>query len=549
MQSDTSSLPLVVENLSCRYKTREESTLVGVSFSAQEGQIILIAGESGCGKTTLLRCINGLIPRSYKADLSGTILLHGQSYTGKPLAEISQVVGTVLQDPERQILGAYVRNEIAFGLENLGVPRDEIVSRIAETLEYLGISHLGDRETFSLSGGEKQKLALAGVLVMRPDILALDEPLANLDSTSAKEALTLIRKMADEGKTILIIEHRVEDVLAVRPDLVMFMDEGCMTYMGSVDGLLQTANYHAVKLPAPVVIARATEEDQRHDQAPPPAIRSDAETLVEFQKVSFHYPNGPTVIDGVDLAIRHGDIVALLGPNGAGKTTLIKHAIGLLRPTEGRVLLEGKDSNEMTVANMARTVGYVFQSPRHMLFAPTIKEELAFGPRNLGFSPEDIETNIKSALAVVNLIGEADRPPLALSFGQQKRASIGSILAMRSAILVMDEPTAGQDYANYMNFMDSVVGLRGDDGAAYVFSAIVFITHDLDLAVSYANRVLLMSEGKIVADGSPQNVLADFDLLRRCRIHPTSLLKANLEHLDKTGGFLRTLSLAHALRK
>jgi energy-coupling factor transporter ATP-binding protein EcfA2 len=549
MHSDTSSLPLVVENLSCRYKTREEPALVDISFSAQAGQIILIAGESGCGKTTLLRCINGLIPRSYKTDLDGTILLYGQSYAGKPLAEISQVVGTVLQDPERQILGAYVRNEVAFGLENLGVPRDEIVSRIDETLDYLGINHLGNRETFTLSGGEKQKVALAGVLVMQPDILTLDEPLANLDPTSAKEALALIRRLADEGKTILIIEHRVEDVLALNPDLVMFMDHGQVTYMGSVDGLLKTANYHAVKLPAPVVIARATEEDLPHDQAPPPAARSDAEPLVEFQKVSFHYPNGPTVVDGVDLTIRHGDIVALLGPNGAGKTTLIKHAIGLLRPTEGRVLLGGKDSSEMTVANMARTVGYVFQSPRHMLFASTVEEELAFGPRNLGFSPEDIEANTKSALAVVNLSDESERPPLALSFGQQKRVSIASILAMRSAILVMDEPTSGQDYANYMNFMDSVVGLRGDDGTAYVFSAIVFITHDLDLAVSYANRVVLMNEGKIVADGRPQDVLADFDLLQRCRIHPTSLLKANLEHLDKTGGFLRTLSLAHALKE
>jgi energy-coupling factor transport system ATP-binding protein len=270
---------------------------------------------------------------------------------------------------------------------------------------------------------------------------------------------------------------------------------------------------------------------------------------VEFQQVSFNYPNGPTVINGVDLTIRKGDIIALLGPNGAGKTTLIKHAIGLLRPTNGQVLLEGRDSKEMTVARMARSVGYVFQSPRHMLFAPTVQEELAFGPRNMGLTPEDIETNIDQALSVVNLLEEADRPPLALSFGQQKRVSIASILAMRSAILVMDEPTAGQDYANYMNFMDSVVGLHGENGAEYRFAAIIFITHDLDLAVSYANRVLLMNEGRLVADGAPQAILADFDLLRRCRINPTSLLRANLEHLDKTGAFMRAASLAYALKE
>jgi len=548
MYSDSSLLPLVVDSLSCSYATRERPALQDISFSVQAGQIILIAGASGCGKTTLLRCINGLIPRSYKTELSGSILLNGQDYSDKPLAEVSEVVGTVLQDPERQILGAFVRNEIAFGLENLGVPRDEITARINETLEYLGIVHLQDRETFSLSGGEKQKVALAGVLVMRPDIVALDEPLANLDPASAQEALALTRQLADEGKTILIIEHRVEDVLGVHPDLVMQLDEGRVTYMGSVEGLLQAADYHAVKLPAPIVIARAMDEDHRHDQMLPPPASTDASALVEFEGVSFNYPMGPTVIKDVSLTIRDGDIIAILGPNGAGKTTLIKQAIGLLRPTSGRVLIGGKDSKETTIAEMAKTVGYVFQSPRHMLFAPTVHEEIAFGPRNLGYSPEDMETNIEQALAVVNLAEEVSRPPLALSFGQQKRVTIASILAMRSTILVMDEPTAGQDFANYMNFMDSVVGLRGSNGRAYRFSAIVFITHDLDLAVCYANRVLLMSEGQIVDDGPPQEVLADFDLLLRCRIIPTSLLKANMEHLEATGGFMRAESLAHALR-
>jgi energy-coupling factor transporter ATP-binding protein EcfA2 len=340
----------------------------------------------------------------------------------------------------------------------------------------------------------------------------------------------------------------VEDVLNLEPDLVMLMEEGKVTYMGSAEGVLQAADYRAVKLPAPVVIARASNGDHRQVQSHPPSADPEAAALVEFEGVSFNYANGPEVIHDVDLTIRQGDIIALLGPNGAGKTTLVKHAIGLLKPTSGRVLIGGKDSKEMTVAQMAHTVGYVFQSPRHMLFAPTVREELAFGPRNLQYSDEEIEESIEQALAVVGLLEETDRAPLALSFGQQKRVTIASVLAMHSQILVMDEPTAGQDYANYMSFMDAVLGLRADDGKAYSFSAIVFITHDLDLAVTHANRVILMSEGRIERDGPPQAVLADFDLLERSRVIPTSLLKANLEHLDKTGAFLRAEALAQVIR-
>jgi len=535
--------PLIIENLSCRYLTRQEAALNDISFSLDQGQIVLISGASGCGKTTLLRCVNGLIPRSYKAELGGRILINGQDYSVKSLATISQVVGTVLQDPERQIVGAYVQNEVAFGLENLGLPREEIIQRVDETLDYLGIAHLKERETFTLSGGEKQKIALAGVLAMRPDILALDEPLANLDPASVQDALVLIRRLADEGKTILLIEHRVEDALAVRPDLALHMQAGHASYLGPIDGLLQSADYHAVKLPAPVVIDRA--KDQVVAQLPSVSPASlTAQALIEYEDVSFSYDEGPLILDGVNLTIRQGDIIALLGPNGAGKTTLVKHAIGLLRPNKGRVLLRGQDSKEMTVAQMARTIGYVFQSPRHMLFAPTTREELAFGPRNLGHDPKDIQIDTEQALEVVHLSAEADRPPLALSFGQQKRVSIAAILAMRSAILVMDEPTAGQDFANYMSFMDSVVGLGVTEERAYSFSAILFITHDVDLAVCYANRVLIMGDGQIVADGPPPQVLADFDMLQHHRVVPTSLLKANLEYLDRTGQFMRAEGLA-----
>jgi len=554
MTSSSKPLPLEVNNLSCRYHTRDEPTLEGISFQADRGEIILIAGTSGSGKTTLLRCINGLIPRSYQAELSGEILLNGQDFSGRPLNRISQIVGTVLQDPERQILGAFVENEVAFGLENQAVPREKMQELIRETLSRLNIDHLREKETFSLSGGEKQKVALAGVLVMEPSILALDEPLASLDPASAREALGMIRKLADSGKTILIIEHRVEDVLSLNPDRVLLLEEGRITYQGKPEGLLQQADYHKVKLPAPVVISRVREDDPGAvEQIPsPPPAKEEGAPLVEFQEVSFHYENGPTVIDDVSLTVREGDIIALLGPNGAGKTTLIKHAIGLLKPKHGRVLMEGKDSKKLSVAEMAQTIGYVFQSPSHMLFAPTVREELTFGPRNLDFSEDEIQSNVTQALDVVGLLSEIDRAPLALSFGQQKRVTIASILAMRSKILVMDEPTAGQDLANYMSFMDAVLGLRTGNGGAeredYRFSSIIFITHDVDLAVSHANRVLLISDGRLQGDGPPEEILADFDLLRSCRVIPTSLVQENVKHLGQTGKFMRAEALASAIQ-
>lgn len=538
MANSKNNVPLTVESLTFQYRARPEPALKEVSFTLESGELLLVAGTSGCGKTTLIRCINGLIPRSYKGELSGRVLLHGQETDDMPLSRISQIVGTVLQDPERQILGAHVFTEVAFGLENLGLRREEIVRRVDETLNYLGISHLRDRETFYLSGGEKQKVSLAGVLAMRPDILLLDEPLASLDPASAKEAMQLFRRLADEGVSILLVEHRVEDVLDINPDRVLFMRGGEIAYAGPTDGLMDVVDYRQVKLPAPVVIERAAQE-------PPPTFEpvikpNGREPLVTFDKVSFAYDQGgPQVICDVSLSVRKGDITAVLGPNGAGKTTLIKHAIGLLKPRQGQVLVEGRDTRKLSVAEIAHTLGYVFQSPSHMLYAPTVREELAFGPKNLGYDEEVITEGVEEAVDSVNLKGLEDYPPLSLSFGQQKRVSIGAILAMRSKILVMDEPTAGQDYWNYMAFMESILQTPG-------FAAILFITHDLDLALCYANRVILMHDGRIAGEGSPSEVLADFDLLERCRLVPTSLLKANLERLPETGRFMSAEALAHA---
>jgi energy-coupling factor transport system ATP-binding protein len=259
---------------------------------------------------------------------------------------------------------------------------------------------------------------------------------------------------------------------------------------------------------------------------------------VRFDRVTYGYERQAEVLHGIQLDIRRGDVIAVLGPNGAGKTTLVKHAIGLLKPSSGQVLVNGLDTRQLSVAQVASTLGYVFQSPSHMLFAPTVQEELEFGPRNLGHSPEQIRAQVANALEVVHLDGLEADPPLSLSFGQQKRVSIAAVLAMRSRVLVMDEPTAGQDYRNYMDFMDSILRLPG-------FEAILFITHDVDLAVIFANRVLLVNQGQLVADGPPQEVLKDEVRLRANRLVPTSLLRLNLKLLSHTGRFMRAEELAH----
>lgn len=536
------ALPVVIEDLSFEYRTRPGLALKNIALSVQPGELLLVAGASGCGKSTLIRAINGLIPRSYRGTLTGTVKVYGEEARNIPLAKLAQTVGTLLQDPEKQILGAYVHAEVAFGPENLGLPIEEVQARVHSALDGLGLMDLRDRETFALSGGERQKVALAGLLAMQPSLLLLDEPLASLDPASAREALTLFRRLCDEGKTIILVEHRVEDTLTIRPDRVLYMEAGEIKYLGPSDGLTEAVDWRQVKLPTAHVIKRLRANGQRtHPPTLSPRPAPSGEPLIKFANVRFGYGDGPDVLHDINLEIHAGERVALLGPNGTGKSTLVKHAIGLVKPRAGRVLISGKDTRELSVAQIARTIGYAFQSPTQMLFAPTVREELAFGPRNLGYATPEIEHVSKDALGVVNLSGSEELPPLALSFGQQKRVTIACVVAMQSRILALDEPTAGQDFFNYMNFMD---GLMGTEAAFSRFAAMLFITHDLDLAITFASRIILMANGRVAADGPPETVLPNTELLERCRVVPTTLLHENLRRLPQTGRFLRAEGLA-----
>ncbi|HET6597753.1 MAG TPA: ABC transporter ATP-binding protein [Anaerolineales bacterium] len=543
-----SESPLVIENLSFQYRTRPEPAIQNISLELKPGEMLLIAGSSGCGKTTLARCINGLIPRSYRGKREGKVLLHGTDVSDMQIADIAQIVGTLLQDPERQIVASNVFNEVAFGPENLGLPRAEIVARVDQAMERLRIEHLRDRETFNLSGGEKQKVALAGLLAMNPSVLLLDEPLASLDPASAYEALEVFRSLADEGKTVVLIEHRVEDAIAARPDRLMYMEAGQVKYLGPIEDLPVEINHREVKLPADWVVKRVRQMGEKIDKPDFSPNTLQGDPLIVFENVDFRYSEEtPLVLQDVNLTIRHGDLIAVLGPNGSGKSTLVKHTIGLLKPTNGRVLIDGKDTRTVSIAQIARVLGFVFQSPTHMLFAPTVREELEFGPKNLEFKKDAMEKAVAESLSTVNLKGLEEYPPLGLSFGQQKRTTIAAVLAMRSQVIIMDEPTAGQDYANYTHFMDEMCRPVADGSQSLVaanFAATMFITHDLDLAITYANRVLLVGDKHIVADGPPEEVLKDFDLLMRYRVRPTSLLRLNVEMLPQTKRFLAAEELA-----
>ncbi|GAB4424417.1 MAG: ABC transporter ATP-binding protein [Chloroflexi bacterium OHK40] len=533
---------LTIEQLSFRYRTAETPAISAIDVRVDGGEVLLIAGPSGCGKSTLLRCINGLIPRSYRGELAGRVTIAGQAVADLPLSRLARLVGTVLQDPEKQIVASYVAEEVAFGPENLGWPRSQVLAAVDAALAELDITHLRGRETYRLSGGEKQKVALAGLLAMEPRLLLLDEPLASLDPLAAQHALEVIRAQADRGRSIVVVEHRVDDALSIGPERAMLMHEGRQAYLGAAAGLAAVADPLLVKLPADAALERLRERPQIEAPAPP-ARRAAGEPLVEIENVEFRYgDDGPPVLKGVSLTIRKGDVIALLGPNGSGKSTLVKHIVGLNRPQRGTVRVEGRDTRAATTAQLARSVGFVFQSPTHMLFAPTVREELAFGPRNLGVDPATIERTTAHALELLRLEDHLERAPLSLSFGQQKRVGIAAVLAMESRILVMDEPTAGQDYASYTRFMDEIASLDA-------FDALLFVTHDLDLALSYANRVLLFNDGQLAADGTPEDVLPDTALLRRCHVLPTSLLELNLQLLPQTGRMLGLRQLAAYLQQ
>jgi energy-coupling factor transport system ATP-binding protein len=550
--------PLVeVDGLTFRYRRATEPAIRDISLAVAPGEVLLVAGPSGCGKSTLIRAMNGLIPHAYPGDLQGSVRLGGRLTTELKLRDIALTVGTVLQDPAKQIVGATVEAELAFGPENLGVPRGEIRGLIRMVAEQAGIEPLLGRETAALSGGERQLLAIAGILMMRPRLYVVDEPLANLDPRSADRLLAILRDLADRGNAVVIVEHRVEEALQLRPDRVLYLDTGAARYLGPVEGFLQIADPRAVKLPFEVVLARVAAGALSGASPDPASARpplagspatdgpvtdgtaADGAPRLVFESVDASIGDH-RILHGVDASLGRREVVAILGPNGSGKTTAFRTAMQLLPVTAGRILVDGVDSKGRGTAGLATIFGYVFQSPSQMLFARTVREELAFGPTNLRRDPALLDALIADCLrrtALDGLEGILERPPLSLSFGQQKRLALAIALALEPATLILDEPSAGQDHQTAEGFMREVLAIPG-------LESVYFITHDVDLALTHADRILLFRDGRIVADGPPKEVIVDEARWRACNLTPTSLMQANTRWGGHDDRFLDAESLA-----
>jgi energy-coupling factor transport system ATP-binding protein len=519
---------LQIEGLTYRYRRATEPALRDITLDVSLGEVLLVAGPSGCGKSTLIRAINGLIPHAYPGEIAGTVRIDGESTVELKLRDIARHVGTVLQDPAKQIVAATVESELAFGPENLGIERTEIQRRLDSVAQRSSLSHLLGRQTAALSGGEKQLLAMAGTLMMEPRLFVVDEPLANLDPTSAAGLLALLRELVDEGAAVVIVEHRVEEALDLRPDRVLYLDEGRPRYLGSVDGFLEIADPSAVKLPFDVVLDRARRGDAGAGVSPPANATERsvdaAPARLAFRGVHAGYEERE-VLRGVDVSLGAKEVVAILGPNGSGKTTLFRTAMNLLRTTAGEIDVDGRSIANRTVAELATVFGYVFQSPSQMLFARTVREELVFGPRNLGRPEADHDRIVADALrrtGLDTLEGILERPPLTLSFGQQKRLALAIALALEPPTLILDEPSAGQDHRTAAQFMAEVMASPG-------LESIYLVTHDVDLALTHASRILLFRDGEVVADGPPAQVIEDEDRWRSCNLRPTTLMRANAQ--------------------
>ena len=520
-----------------QYDAQAEATLKDISFDIVKGEKVLILGPSGSGKSTLAQCLNGIIPNIHKGQAQGQVRIAGQNIFKQSIYDKSQLVSTVLQDPDGQFIGLTVAEDLAFALENDCANQSEMKDKVALWAERLDLTSLLNHRPQDLSGGQKQRVSLAGVLIDESPILLFDEPLANLDPKSGQETIDLIDKIHKEvGATTIIIEHRLEDILYRPVDRILLVNDGTLLFNGSPDELLSSTLLleNGIREPLYVTVLRQLGFDTRDAQnlsqldaldlsdlvLPDRVLKdkrdSSSDSILKVEGLSVSYGDNPAIIEDMSFSLKKGERLAIVGKNGAGKSTLAKALCGFV-PSQGKLTYKGQDISQDSIAERSERIGFVLQNPNQMISQTMIFDEVALGLRLRGIEETEVEERVHEVLKTCGLYSFRKWPISALSFGQKKRVTIASILILKPEIIILDEPTAGQDYKTYtdiMNFLDSLQK-QGH--------TIVMITHDMQLMLEYSDRCLVVVEGKIIADDNPVTILNQKDLLESANLKQTSL--------------------------
>lgn len=528
---------------SFKYHSQVDPTLQDLNLTIFEGEKVLIVGPSGSGKSTIGHCINGLVPFSYKGDVTGSLKIKGQEAKDLDIFSLSKIVGTVLQDPDGQFIGLTVGEDIAFSLENDCTEQTRMVELVDEAAKMVEMDKFLSASVHHLSGGQKQRVSLAGVMVDQVDVLLFDEPLANLDPATGKYAMELINRIQKEtNKTVIIIEHRLEDVLHIDVDRIIVMDDGKIVADMNPNRLLASNILEEIHIREPLYVkavkyagCEVTEDMQPskiqsiafdkeqlstwYESADSITTREKSELILELDELIFQYHPGNDTIQGVSFSIEKGEMVSLIGKNGAGKSTISKLICGFEKPISGTILFDGQDITKDTIKERSERIGMVLQNPNHMISKHMIFDEVALGLVIRGVPEQEIQERVENVLKICGLYPFRNWPISALSFGQKKRVTIASVLVLDPEIIILDEPTAGQDLRHYTEIMDFLVELNCKG------KTIIIITHDMHLMLEYTPRAIVIDAGKKIADESSVAVLTDSEIIRQANLKETSLFE------------------------
>lgn len=492
-----------IENVSFRYPSRKEYAIKDINLHIKKGEFVVLTGISGCGKTTLLKALNGIIPHESTGEFNGNILIDGLNTRENSITSLSQKIGLLFQNPDEQIFSTRVLEEVAFGMENLCFKKEEILKRVEWALGTVNMKEYITSSTSALSGGQKQRVALASVMALKPDIFVLDEPISQLDPQGAKEVLKVIKNLKDNGMTILMVEHRIHEV-AKWSDRIIIMDKGKIIKninKNDIDDNLDIFDEIGIRSPKSGNVDFSNNfHDTYVENREMYTKIIEKEKVIEIKDLWFSYDdkrkrkNKKWILNGINLEIYEGEITAILGCNGSGKSTLMNHIAGIFKPHKGYVKVEDKDTKKYNAYKLAGTVGIVFQNPSLMLTCDSVYDEIAFGPKNLKLSKDKIKYNVNKCLNTMELTEYSKVHPQTLSGGQRLRCAAASIISMEPKVILLDEPTSGQDYFHIKRLMEWCIDLKKCG------TTIVFITHDFEIAEKYSDRIAFMENGNIIKD-------------------------------------------------